>query len=153
MHENPIIMTVFETLKSTLFSQTIHRLHTEATRDSPTGMPVPTSLPPNKIASFPPVQTPDHPSEDHLSVAELSFQLDILEKQHHEGLHWRKSIVDLLKTANMDSSSAARKELALELGYPEADIESKGSAEMNTWLHSAVLAKLSEDTDGELSPI
>ena len=150
---NTAIMKIFETLKTNLFTQTIHRLHTEASHDHPSGIPVPTSLPPNKIANFPPVDTPDRPTGDHLSVAELSFQLDILEKQHLGDLHWRTSIVDLLKIVDMDSSLEARKELAQELGYSQSDIDSKGSEEMNTWLHTKVLEKLSEDTDGELSAI
>ncbi|MEO0454788.1 MAG: DUF3597 domain-containing protein [Verrucomicrobiota bacterium] len=61
---------------------------------------------------------------------------------HPEDLDWKKSIVDLMKLVEMDSSYSNRKELAIELGYPEADIESKGSAEMNMWLHKEVLKQL-----------
>ena len=35
-----------------------------------------------------------------------------------EELDWRKSIVDLLKLLNLDSSLAARKQLAEDLHYP-----------------------------------
>ena len=42
----------------------------------------------------------------------------------------------------MDATLAERKELAHELGYTgQAD----GSAAMNTWLHKALLKKLSEN--------
>lgn len=64
---------------------------------------------------------------------------------HPEDLDWKRSIVDLMKLCDMDSSYANRKELALELGYPEADIESKGSAEMNMWLHKQVLKAIAEN--------
>ena len=47
-----------------------------------------------------------------------------------------------MKLVGMDSSYGARKELALELGYSQADIDSKGSAEMNMWLHKEVMKQL-----------
>jgi len=53
--------------------------------------------------------------------------------------NWRQSIVDLMKLLDLDSSLAARKELAQELGY-KGTLD--GSAEMNTWLHKQVMAKL-----------
>ena len=58
-----------------------------------------------------------------------------------EKLDWKRSIVDLMKALKLDSSLAARKELAQELGYKG---ELDGSAEMNTWLHQQVMAKLAE---------
>ena len=57
-------------------------------------------------------------------------------------LDWRKSIVDLLKLLNLDSSLAARKQLAEELHYPGS---MKGSAAMNVWLHKQVMLKLAEN--------
>ena len=58
-------------------------------------------------------------------------------------LNWRESIVDLLKALDIDSSLAARKELAAELNYngPHPD----GSAEKNIWLHKAVMKMLAEN--------
>jgi hypothetical protein len=55
-------------------------------------------------------------------------------------LNWRTSIVDLLKLLDIDSSLEARKELAKELGCP-AD-KMADSAQMNMWLHKAVMQKL-----------
>jgi hypothetical protein len=55
--------------------------------------------------------------------------------------NWRQSIVDLMKLLDLDSSLAARKQLAQELGYTGA---LDGSAEMNIWLHKQVMAKLME---------
>ncbi len=62
---------------------------------------------------------------------------------HLEKLNWRTSIVDLLKLLGLDSSLTARKELATELGCP-AD-KMSDSAQMNMWLHKAVLKKLAEN--------
>lgn len=62
--------------------------------------------------------------------------------QKAEPLNWRESIVDLLKLLDLDSSLAARKELAQELGYQGA---LNGSAEMNIWLHKQVMRKLAEN--------
>jgi predicted lipid-binding transport protein (Tim44 family) len=58
------------------------------------------------------------------------------------GGNYQTSIVDLLKLLDLDSSLAARKELANELGvHAGAD----GSAEENIALHKAVMAKLAEN--------
>jgi len=54
-------------------------------------------------------------------------------------LNWDSSIVDLMKLVGMDSSLANRESLAKELGYTGA---LGGSAEMNTWLHKTVMAKI-----------
>jgi hypothetical protein len=43
-----------------------------------------------------------------------------LAAQNKEKLDWRKSIVDLMKLLNLDSSLAARKQLAEELRYTGA---------------------------------
>ena len=59
-----------------------------------------------------------------------------------EKLDWRKSIVDLMKVLDLDSSLTARKQLAQELGYKG---ELNGSAEMNIWLHKQVMKKLAEN--------
>ena len=59
------------------------------------------------------------------------------------GLDWKVSIVDLMKLLGLDSSFAARKELATELGCP-ADTMSD-SARMNVWLHKTVLKKIAEN--------
>jgi hypothetical protein len=56
-----------------------------------------------------------------------------------EKLAWRTSIVDLMKALDIDSSLAARKELAKELGYTG---DTNDSASMNIWLHKQVMTKL-----------
>jgi Domain of unknown function (DUF3597) len=56
-----------------------------------------------------------------------------------EKLDWRTSIVDLMKALGLDSSLAARKELAKELHFSG---DTNNTAEMNVWLHQQVMAKL-----------
>ncbi|GKQ53292.1 DUF3597 domain-containing protein [Bradyrhizobium sp. Ce-3] len=56
-----------------------------------------------------------------------------------ERLDWRSSIVDLMKALGLDSSLAARKELAKELHYTG---DTNNTATMNVWLHQQVMAKL-----------
>ena len=56
-----------------------------------------------------------------------------------EKLAWRTSIVDLMKALDLDSSLAARKQLAKELHYTG---DTNDSATMNVWLHKQVMAKL-----------
>ncbi|WDS37921.1 DUF3597 domain-containing protein [Pseudoxanthomonas sp.] len=55
---------------------------------------------------------------------------------------WKHSIVDLLKLLDLDSSLAARKELAEELNVHAGD---HGSAEQNLALHKAVMQKLADN--------
>ncbi len=54
-------------------------------------------------------------------------------------LDWRHSIVDLMKTLDMDSSLKSRQQLAKELNYT-GDVSD--SAAMNIWLHEQVMQKL-----------
>jgi hypothetical protein len=56
-----------------------------------------------------------------------------------EKLAWRTSIVDLMKALDLDSSFAARKQLAKELNYTG---DTNDSATMNVWLHKQVMTKL-----------
>jgi hypothetical protein len=65
--------------------------------------------------------------------------LDKAVKAKGEKLEWRTSIVDLMKALDIDSSLAARKELAKELGYTG---DTNDSASMNVWLHKQVMSKL-----------
>ena len=64
--------------------------------------------------------------------------LDKAVKAKGEKLEWRTSIVDLMKALDIDSSLAARKELAKELGYTG---DTNDSASMNIWLHKQVMSQ------------
>jgi len=58
-------------------------------------------------------------------------------------LNWRVSIVDLMRALDLDSSLAARKELAADLKYKGSDPD--GSAEKNMWLHRELMKVLAEN--------
>ena len=62
-----------------------------------------------------------------------------LASEKNEKLDWRHSIVDLMKLIDMDSSLAARKDLAADLKYSG---DTTNSASMNIWLHNEVMRKL-----------
>ena len=68
--------------------------------------------------------------------------MDGLAAKSSEKLDWRRSIVDLMKLLNLDSSLTARKELAQELSYTG---DTNDSASMNIWLHKQVMIKLAEN--------
>ena len=63
----------------------------------------------------------------------------IASEKGNPDLNYKTSIVDLMKLLELDSSLENRKELAHELGYTGA---TDGSAEMNIWLHKAVMREL-----------
>ena len=63
----------------------------------------------------------------------------IYESKGNPDLNYKSSIVDLMKLLGMDPSLDNRKELATELGYTGAK---DGSAEMNIWLHKAVMERI-----------
>ena len=76
-----------------------------------------------------------------ISRSEVEAQIAAIEAKRGVKYNWKQSIVDLMKLLDLDSSLAARKELAQELGYKGA---LDGSAEMNVWLHKQVMEKLAE---------
>ncbi len=78
-----------------------------------------------------------------ISSVDVVAKLEGMASSNTEKLNWKASIVDLMKLLGIDSSLAARKELASELGCP-AD-KMADSAQMNMWLHKAVLQKLAEN--------
>ena len=75
-------------------------------------------------------------------VVDVAAILNELAAKNSEKLDWKRSIVDLMKLVGMDSSLAARKELATDLHYTG---DQNDSASMNIWLHKEVLKKLSEN--------
>ena len=78
-----------------------------------------------------------------IAVVDVVAKLEGLAASHAEKLNWKVSIVDLLKLLDLESSFAARKELAAELGCPPQKMGD--SAQMNMWLHKTVLQKLAEN--------
>jgi hypothetical protein len=77
-----------------------------------------------------------------MAQVDVEAVLTKLTEQNEEDLDWRRSIVDLMKLLNLDSSLAARKQLARELRYTG---DMNDSASMNMWLHKQVMQKLAEN--------
>ena len=107
-----------------------------ATAPSPT-TPAASAVSPATAA---PAATPDADTAPAQTV-DVPAILDDLAAKNPEKLDWKKSIVDLLKLVDMDSSLSARKQLATELHYSG---DENDSASMNVWLHKQVLRELSE---------
>jgi hypothetical protein len=80
-------------------------------------------------------------STPHTGV-DVSAIMDKLAQEAGEQLDWRKSIVDLMKLIHLDSSLAARQQLAKELNFAGNPSD---SASMNIWLHKEVMSKLAEN--------
>lgn len=78
-----------------------------------------------------------------IPVTDVVAQLEQKAAANPQKLNWRTSIVDLLKLLDLDSSLAARKELATELGCPPELMSD--SAQMNMWLHKTVLARIAQN--------
>ncbi|WP_457090120.1 DUF3597 domain-containing protein [Microvirga sp. P5_D2] len=74
-----------------------------------------------------------------MSQVDVEAVLTGLAAKKGQKLDWRKSIVDLMKLLDLDSSLEARKELAKELNYTG---DTSDSATMNVWLHKQVMTKL-----------
>ena len=98
--------------------------------------PLPQSAP---ATAQPPASAPAAASAAPVDVTAI---MDNLAARSSEKLDWRRSIVDLMKLLNLDSSLAARKELAQELNFSG---DTNDSASMNIWLHKQVMTKLAEN--------
>lgn len=96
--------------------------------------------PPAAAASTPVAAAPAAPVVNSISMVDVMSLLAEKAANNPEKLNWKTSIVDLLKLLGLDSSLAARKELAKELYCPD---ELMGdSAKMNIWLHKNVLGHI-----------
>jgi Domain of unknown function (DUF3597) len=82
------------------------------------------------------------PAGASAAPVDVAAILTKLAASNKERLDWKKSIVDLMKLLSLDSSLAARKELADELHYTG---DKNDSATMNIWLHKQVMLKLAEN--------
>ncbi|MBA3676978.1 MAG: DUF3597 domain-containing protein [Sphingosinicella sp.] len=87
------------------------------------------------------------PAAQSAAPVDVDQILADLASEKGQQLNYKTSIVDLMKLLDLDPSLANRKELAEELGYSG---EKDGSAEMNIWLHKAVMTKL-EGNGGKVS--
>ncbi|MCA1497462.1 MULTISPECIES: DUF3597 domain-containing protein [Bradyrhizobium] len=93
--------------------------------------------------------SPSAPAAAPMAAVDVAAIVDKAAAAHKgEKLEWRTSIVDLMKALDIDSSLAARKDLAKELGYSG---DMNDSASMNVWLHKQVMSKLAAN-GGKLPP-
>jgi hypothetical protein len=143
-------MSIFGNIMSSIFG------HAKAQpAQTPAAAPGTTSGPVSSSASN---KTPDAApasgsgAKTAAAPAAAQGQVDVaavlteLAGNNKEKLDWRKSIVDLMKLLNLDSSLSARKELAKELQYTG---DTNDSAAMNIWLHKQVMIKLAENVGKE----
>ena len=98
-----------------------------------------TSGGPSSMSASMPASAPSAATVAPMSKTEVEAMIGKIAAQQNAKYNWQESIVDLMKLLKLDSSLAARKQLAQELGYPGA---LDGSADMNLWLHKEVMAKL-----------
>lgn len=92
-----------------------------------------------------PAQTPQN--QQQAQNVDVDAVLADMARQKGQQLNYKSSIVDLMKLLDLDPTLDNRKELATELGYTG---EKNGSAEMNIWLHKAVMQEL-EKNGGKVS--
>lgn len=128
-----------------IVSAILHHGNASAAPTSTTSSAAPTPAAPEAPHTAPVDPAPSEPATTASAPAAPSATVDVdavltqLAATHHERLDWKHSIVDLLKVLNLDSSLAARKELAKELHYSGDEHD---TATMNMWLHREVIAEL-----------
>ena len=131
-------MGIFGNIMNKIF----HHGSAKAATPSASQQPVPQAQPAAPAAqptAAPAAAAPAAPLQNVDVGAVLAEMADMKEGG---GGNYQRSIVDLLKLLDLDSSLSARKELGQELGvHAGAD----GSAEQNIALHRAVMAKLAEN--------
>ena len=125
-------MSIFGKIKDAIFG------HKEATRPVPGGTP-PIGQAPTPSATTAQTGTTVQPQPQAQAVDVEQVLEQIAREKGNPDLNYKTSIVDLLKLLGIDSSLDNRKELATELGYTG---DKDGSAEMNIWLHKAVMKQL-----------
>ncbi|MBO9100670.1 MULTISPECIES: DUF3597 domain-containing protein [unclassified Rhizobium] len=132
-------MSIFDRIKNAIFGQAQAAGTTQASTASTTAAATPVSNPaPSAATPAPSAPSASIPAQS-VDVAPI---LDTAVQKSGQKLDWKHSIVDLMKALGMDASLEERKELAAELHY-QGDVHD--SAKMNTFLHKALLQKLSEN--------
>ncbi len=132
-------MSIFKNIMSKIFGardsspqSSSNPSSTAATQPAEPGVK---SAPPTEAVSTAPATSPS-------PTVDVEVILNDMASKNSEKLDWKKSIVDLMKLLDLDSSLSSRKELATELDYTG---DKDDSATMNVWLHKQVLKRLSEN--------
>ncbi|WP_288756980.1 DUF3597 domain-containing protein [uncultured Brevundimonas sp.] len=120
-----------------IFSSIWNKITGHKPKAAPKPAPAPTATGAPPTPSAGPV-----PTAQPLPPVDVEAVLSDLAESKGGGGNWRTSIVDLLKLLDLDSSLAARKELAEELNVHAGE---PGSAEQNIALSKAVWKKLAEN--------
>jgi hypothetical protein len=130
-------MSIFGKIMSAIFG------HASAAGAAPAaGGSTAGAAPATRGTSAGPAAAPGAAAAKPMTDVDVSAVLTALAAKNKEKLDWRKSIVDLMKLLDLDSSLSARKELAQELHYSG---DTNDSASMNVWLHKQVMQKLAEN--------
>jgi hypothetical protein len=122
------IMSIFGTILSKIFPSS-HPANTAPVDPAAAAAP----------AAADPTAAPDATAAPAAEPVDVEAVLTDMQANTSEQLNWRTSIVDLMKLLGLDSSLAARKELAGELHYSG---DTNDSASMNVWLHKAVMEQV-----------
>lgn len=125
------------------FGNILEKLGMSSTAAGRPSVPPPSAPPPAAAAEAPGTTPAAATPPRSVPVVDVVAQLEQRAAANPQKLNWRTSIVDLLKLLDMDSSLAARKELAKELNCPPELMAD--SAKMNTWLHKTVLARIADN--------
>ena len=120
-------MSIFGKIKDAIFG-----------RKAQPAPPAPQTQAPAGGSAMPQMNTPNPAPVQPVDV-DVDAILAQAAAEKGQELNYKSSIVDLMKLLDLDSSLDNRKELATELGYTGAK---DGSAEMNIWLHKAVMQEL-----------
>lgn len=136
-------MGVFDTIRNAIWG----RKEEPAPKDTPLVSSTPASVAASAtqtgtVAASTPSAPPPTPSQAPAGSVDVAAVLDAAVKAKGQKLDWRKSIVDLMKALDLDSSLTNRKALAAELGYSG---DTEDSAKMNIWLHKALMQKLAQN--------
>jgi hypothetical protein len=123
-------MSIFGRIRDAIFGSS------RTDQSAPQGAPAPAT---GGAKSAPSALATDNSDDYKPAIVDVDAVLSAKAAAKGGNLNYRSSIVDLMKSLDMDSSLDNRKELARELGYTGA---LDGSAEMNIWLHKAVMREL-----------
>ena len=122
-------MGVFSSIKDAIFGKKVAAAPA-APAPAATPTPTPAAAPASQASAAP------------IDEVDVLANLEAMARNKGVALNWKTSIVDLMKLIGIDSSLHNREERAKELGY---DGPLGGSAEMNIWLHKAVMRELAKN--------
>lgn len=140
-------MSIFGKIKKAIFGDNgpLGGQFSGGARPAPAPTPAQPTAAPRPAAPAPAQAAPAAPAAQPQAQQPVDVEAVLTNLQQQKGgpaLNWRTSIVDLMKLLDIDSSLDNRRELATELGYTG---EKNGSAEMNIWLHTAVMRALADN--------